>query len=356
MYFAGVNRGVSFTKAGFYTTGLVLLLGFVATGSGYNGLFVAVGYGLSVLTISGLLSERIMKHYEFVGLRETRADAGEPFTIPMAVRNKSDSWHCFGMENLVLDRTPRFRLMPSTLPSLMEGRLLLVAPGESAEIPGRCSGLPRGVHRKFQVVQRTVYPFGLLTKFKVSPATTRITVLPRFDGALARKLTAEARSRVLAHLSDPDFHSHRRLTTRDSLRLVDWKKSAGRDPADWTVKVYESPARDFGVLVSVDWAALAASPSEAEYEAALSAARTACDVVRDIGRKLVLAAPAGGVITGHDACVDALAGAPAFASRAELPRLLAGSPPAPGWYLELVLSGAAPRWKASPVRLGEGGR
>src|SRR4051812_45616928 len=101
MYLSGANRGISFTKAGFYTTGMVLLLGFFATGSGYNGLFLALGFGLSFLLISGLLSEKTIQATEVTGISDAVAEAGAPFAVNFLVSNQNSSWYIFSVENLM---------------------------------------------------------------------------------------------------------------------------------------------------------------------------------------------------------------------------------------------------------------
>ena len=60
------------------------------------------------------------------------------------------------------------RLLDAELKAEMEARVLVLPPGRTQLVPGRCRGLARGWYREFFVVQRTLFPFGLISKFKVA--------------------------------------------------------------------------------------------------------------------------------------------------------------------------------------------
>jgi hypothetical protein len=45
------------------------------------------GFGLSLLVISGLLSERSMKYFRVLAIGNANAEAGEPFSLPIHVTN-----------------------------------------------------------------------------------------------------------------------------------------------------------------------------------------------------------------------------------------------------------------------------
>src|SRR6476659_4590958 len=109
MYFRGVNRGVTFTRPGFYLTGFVCLLGLFATSSGYNGFFLSLGFGLSILIISGLLSEKVMRSYECLGFSGATVEPGVPFSVTFRMRNRSADWVVLGADALVTLELPSFR-------------------------------------------------------------------------------------------------------------------------------------------------------------------------------------------------------------------------------------------------------
>jgi hypothetical protein len=351
MYLGGVNRGISFTKAGFYMTGLVLVLGFFATGSGYNGLFLALGFGLSFLVISGLLSEKTIRAADLEGVADAHADAGEPFTVTFQVCNTSPSWYVFGLENLVTTEMPKFRLLQPKIEALMEARLLVLPPGQSVSIPGRCQGLRRGWYHDFFIIQRTLFPFGLISKFKVARLSANIWVLPPRDPELGLAFGHELQRRMAGQPNEHEFHSHRRLTPHAPMHALDWKKNASLPPEEWIMKTYESPATEFGICVEPDWTAIQLLNDEAEYEKALSRLRTVCEVVGQSGKPLALRGGNGRSIFGYDACLEAIVRAPQFSSRAEAGNWPMAGRSRAGWYLRLRLSPRSHTLEREPVRL-----
>lgn len=318
MYFKGVNRGMSFTKAGVYTTGLVMLLGFLATSSGSNAFFIALGFGLSLLTISGLLSERSMKHFRFERLQAVTAEAGKPFSVPFTVRNASRSWFLFGVESLAMIRLPRFRLLNAKLAADMEARLLSLPPGETREVSGRCRGLARGFYERFYIVQRTLFPFGLISKFKVSEVGAAISILPALDLDFVEAIARELFDPAQGHQPEQEFHSHRPMNPRDSKRSMDWKKNAGKPKEQWVVRTYHSVGDPTRVRIRCDWRYLTSCADETAYETFLCRVRSACEAVARSGRTPALELQDGSYLLSMQTVLDRLMRLPAFRNRASL--------------------------------------
>lgn len=350
MYYKSVNRGVFLTSPGRYTIGLVMALGLIAIASSYNGIYLAVSLGMSILIVSGLLSEKVMRYYELVDVAPVIAEPHTPFSVRFRASNQSDELNLYGIENLVLppsDVLPR--ITEKTVP-LMRSIVVTLTPASNAEVSGTCSGLPRGLYKEFTVLQRTLYPFGLLAKFKLSELSTHISILPGYDETLANRLREEIQRRITGNGIDQQFHSHRPYTARDSLRDVDWKKSAGREQGSWVLKVYESFVEDFGILLSLDWSVAANCPDEASYELHLTRLRTVCEVVRETGRRLLLSDDEMVFWSGYDACVAALVQAPKFEDR-HLGIVVPATEITPGAYLQLSVGSPNPVWGKEPVRV-----
>lgn len=344
MYFKNVNRGMSFTKAGVYTTGLVMLLGFLATSSGSNAFFIALGFGLSLLTISGLLSERSMKHFRFERLQAATAEAGKPFSVPFTVHNASRSWFLFGVESLAMIRLPRFRLLNAKLASDMEARLLSLPPGETREVIGRCRGLARGFYDRFFVVQRTLFPFGLISKFKVSEVVAAISILPALDLPFVEAIARELVDPSHGHQPEQEFHSHRPMNPRDSKRSLDWKKNAGKPKEQWVVRTFYSVGDPTRVRVRCDWSYLTQCRDEAAYEGFLSRVRSACEAVARSGRSPALELQDGSYLLSLQSVIDRLMRLTAFADRAEL-GVVGGGEPLAGGGPVLVVSSHHHEWR-----------
>lgn len=351
MYYRSVNRGVFLTSPGKYTIALVLALGFIAIASSYNGIYLAVSLGMAILIVSGLLSEKVMKHYKLEKLLPVIAEPRTPFSIRMTATNESREVTLYGVENLVIPAPEKTPKISERLTPLMRATVLVLPPGRSQEVSGTCFGLTRGFYSDFLVVQRTLFPFGLLAKFKLSRISARVMILPSFDEKLADLLRDEMQRRIAGLGIDQQFHSHRPFTSRDSLRSVDWKKSAGRLQQNWVIKVFESFIEEFGVLLELDWDVARLLPAEEGYERHLSRLRTACDIVQESGRRLAITDGLGRIWDGYDECVATLIRAPKFAERRKTRPTASNSLSSlPGTFVRLSITTEVPQWGATHVR------
>lgn len=352
MYYQGVNRGLFVTTPGKYTVALVMALGFIAIASGYNGIYLSVSLGFAVLIISGLLSEKFMYHYELESIEGVLAEPRTPFSVNFRVSNLSPDISIYGIENWILEKTPKLPRIREKMKPLMQATVLLLEPGSSKQVTGQCLGMERGLYREFTALQRTLYPFGLLAKFKLSTIPADIAILPAFDETLAAALRESLGRRLSGTGLETQFHSHRPYSQRDSRRFVDWKKSAGREPSEWVLKVFESFTEDFGVYLDPCWDWTGALTDEVQYEGQLSALRTACEIVRECGRRLVLPTERG-LVSGYEASVRALVEAPRLALRGSGLPGVASSKPVSGIYWRLQLRGREFGWSTEPIHVEE---
>ncbi len=340
MYYKSVNRGISFTKSGTYTLCFVMLLGILAAASGYNSLFLALAFGSGLLITSGLLSERSIKPIEVFGQQRTFAEAESAFRLKVMIKNANKKSPLFGTEVVVTEKIPRFRLFHPELPAIGLSHFLRLIAGEErlALIP--CTGLARGIYRELPLVLRTIYPFGLISKFKVSTVPAPLIVYPKVDGAFQNQLLQELRSAMVAGQSHPEFHSHRNYLSEDSARKIDWKKSAGKGITDWSIKVFFTPAENFLFVVSPDWGQIATSPGTVQREIFLSRVLTACETLCIQAPQFFLRLPHGaGFLQGAESVREYLADYPALSPHsASLPA---------HQLLNLVVQMNSHRWESS---------
>ena len=315
MYYKSVNRGLSLTAPGFYTIALVLTMGLMAIGSGYNAIYLSLSLGMAILIISGLLSEKVMKNFKVRELRKVTAEPHTPFMMHLQVENTSNELFLYGIENVLVNEIPKLSTFSTKIPYLMKSTVMVLEPGAVDVVAGQCQGLSRGIYREFNIIQRTVYPFGLLTKFKISQVKTQISILPEFKEALAVVLRAELQRRISGRDQDREFHSHRGYLSSDPIRYIDWKKSAGRLPQEWVLKEYESQVDEFGVLLEPDWDGIIQAPDDIRYEAYISRLRTACDVVNEVGRKVALIGRHHELVMGYENVIRLLVGTPTYTDR-----------------------------------------
>jgi uncharacterized protein (DUF58 family) len=224
VYYRSVNRGAFLTPQGRYTVALVFALGLLAIGSGYNGIYLAFSLGISILVISGLISEKIMRHFQIRSVKEVRAEANTPFVLHFEVENGSDERVLYGIENVFLEDWPKIGKLGMKMKPLALANVISLEPEQKKMVAAHFQGLPRGKYRRFLVLQRTPYPFGLLSKFKFSEVEAQVSIFPLWDEKFAEALRRQIQHRMLGDDKDRQFHSHRPFTTRKMVT----KRSIGK--------------------------------------------------------------------------------------------------------------------------------
>ena len=315
MYYRRVNRGLSFTKPGLYSFGLVLLIGMIAVTTGINGLYVFLSAGLGGFIISGLLSERAMRSCNVTSVSAAMADADAPFTLTFTVENVSSWFTVFALQTFFMLKAPKFRLISAPPAALAAVKLGRVPPAAQLIFTAPCEGMPRGRHLKILAMQQTSFPFGILEKYKLHEVAASLTVAPRVDPAFLDELRHAVLRRLAAQDAEKEFFSHRAYVARDAIKDVDWKKSAARPTSDWVVKQYRAPAAAAPLCLDAAWDAALGLADERGYEAYLAQVRTALKVFEESQRRYYLDLGQGLCLSGYDVCLAALAGAPAFADR-----------------------------------------
>lgn len=307
MYYSTVNRGVVITGPGRWTIALIMVLGLIAIASGFNGVYLSLSVGSAILVVSGVLSERFMKSYFLESISSVTAEPRSPFTLEALARNRDSKTVVYGMENLFYTRDPKWGVFREDKGFSARSLSFVLRPGRSVKVTGQCSGLERGLYDNWRVVQRTLYPFGLVSKFKVGRVSGEVIVLPAFDDEFASQVWRSIRSQFESSDSESEFHSHRQYQAWDPIRHVDWKRSAGRRETDWVVKSRQTQASRLPVLVCAPAGWL---QSATTLEAHLSRLRTAVDVVAASGREVGLEIPGVCKVAGLGNAQKALAAWP----------------------------------------------
>lgn len=256
--FDGVVR---ITRLGFYWLAFTLFLGLAAANTGNNSLYISLALVLGSLLLSGILSWRGLRnvHVEFVS--SDVAWAGAPVRGELRVTNSSN-WIS---PRDVLILSPQFdspvlidevkkrsdNIVPATLLFERRGHVML----QSVELYCR-------------------YPFGLFLKRRIVPLEGELIVLPRLLSQseippVTPRLTGAATPYDRMGYGS-DVFGFREYLPGDSLRMVNWKKSAriGR----WILRLPQSEGE--GTLhVAVD-PYLPSSSARDALEEAISRAAT----------------------------------------------------------------------------------
>jgi uncharacterized protein (DUF58 family) len=209
---------LSVTRTGRTYLVLTFGVGFGALNTGNNLLYLVLGLMLSMIIVSGVLSERALRHLRLRRLGADAAWAGEPFAFRWAVSR---------------DKGPSFALTLSEedAPVTGAGRLAYLAPGEEQVVRANLQAERRGPVRLSGVKVTTTFPLGLFAKSRVFPLEGELLVYPRRGFACADP--KDAGVGPLGDAGDPrrgggdgDLLGLRELREGEDARRVHWRKSA----------------------------------------------------------------------------------------------------------------------------------
>jgi uncharacterized protein (DUF58 family) len=324
-------RRLRFSRAGALFTCGTLLLGFAAIGTGNNLLYLVLGAMLGFITLSGWLSEQMIRRVE-VRRRPPRAiTAGHPARIAYEVRNAKRRLPSLAVE-----------VGESALPG--RAWVASVEPGETAVARAEVTFTTRGVFPLDIVTLATSFPFGLFRKERDVEIPGEAVGWPRHDLPLREPRPAGERVRRAGESyagaagARGEYRGLRPYRAGDDPRDVHWRTTAR--VGDPVIREYERD-RSRALWICLD---VRAEPGDLAEQAVEIAASLAGAASRR-GEPFALATADARVSPGTGAAqlervLDALARARV---RADAPRL---QPPVPPRECVLVTAhgGARGAW------------
>jgi len=280
-------RRLTMTTGGKFFVLLTLTVGFGAINTGNNLLFLLMGMLLSLITVSGLLSEAVLRSIHASRKLPARLVAGQETACTYIVKNASDS-PSLSLE--IADLTATALAGPAALDSRRlglfrhpwwkvwkksqnEGRALASAyavriePKSVTEIEGAVNFPVRGRFRLEHVTALTRFPFGLFEKSREWDSEQEVLVEPSpldeesWRGALLSRL-----GEVDTHKEGPgeEFFGLREFREGEDARAIHWKSSARRN----TLLVRETERRHHRrvVVVVLDRAPAPTGPDYDRFE------------------------------------------------------------------------------------------
>lgn len=213
------KRSLRFTREGKYFVAITVGVGFAAINTGNNLLFLVLGMQLSMILVSGVLSEHTLR-----GLRPERSlpepiFAGRAFLTGISLRNSKTRLPSFSIQ--VKDRAEK-------LPS-KRCYFLKVPAGQTQHTSYRTELARRGWHDYTHLELTTRFPFSFFAKTRSLTAAERVLVLPRVH------LVAQLPPQVQGLLGSASLHRKgtgqeffglRAYVPGDPVRSVHWKRSA----------------------------------------------------------------------------------------------------------------------------------
>lgn len=171
---SGTTRGLRFTREGRIFVLVTLGVGAAAVNSGNNLLYLVLGLMLSLILVSGVLSDLVLAGIEGARVLPARAFAGGPALVEIVLHNDKARLPSFSLEvedkaeGLTTDRRCYF--------------LKVEASGEQRATYRR--DLPRRGRVVFSALRiSTRYPFGLFDKWRLLPLSGELIVFPEVDGS-----------------------------------------------------------------------------------------------------------------------------------------------------------------------------
>lgn len=277
-----MQKRLALTRGGFVFLGVTVLFGVAAINTGTNLLYLILAMLLSLIVLSGILSELVV-----TGLRISRrlppyVFAGEEFRVGVALANPRRATPSLALE--IRESSGLFGGGPGAGAD-GEGPAAFVFrldPGERRVVSYAATLPRRGVYPLTGFTIATKFPFGFFVKFKRAELPAEIVVYPA-----PRELAPETvralgqaqdapRPRMFHHSPD-EFRATRDYRLGDNPRWIHWRSTARRRRL--VVKEFEPRATRTSAVV------LDADPGESGREEA--AARAALDRGTTLAASLV---------------------------------------------------------------------
>ena len=266
----GPPRRLKFTREGRVFVLVTVGVGAAAVNTGNNLLYLVLGFMLSLIVLSGILSEVVLRHVAVKRHLPRRAFAGTPCLVELELSNAKTRFPSYSVE---LEEVREGDAAPRVY-------FLKVAPGAREVRAYSHRPARRGTMKLTQLNLRTRYPFGLFEKWRVIDLEDELLVYPAIDGdpsgARARpKSGPDAPSPRLGPGSE--VAGLREYVSGDDARAIHWRRSA----ALGRVVVRERQrdvARKLTIVVDEGCPHGAGEAWDAQLEATISrAARAAAD-------------------------------------------------------------------------------
>jgi uncharacterized protein (DUF58 family) len=213
------RRRLRFTREGKLFVFVTLGLGFAAVNTGTNLMYLVFGFMLSLIVLSGVLSEHVLRALTVERRLPQRAVAGEPALIELSVRNGKQRLVSYSVE--IEDQAESDE-------NLRRCYFLKIPPqGEQAasyrRVPRR-----RGVMRFTGFSIATRFPFALFEKSRDVELVSELLVYPRpIPAALPDALFKEQGERsASARGRGTETRELREYRQDDEVRMIHWRRSA----------------------------------------------------------------------------------------------------------------------------------
>ncbi len=213
-------RRLKFTREGKFFVGITLGVGFAAINTANNLLYLLLGLLLSLIVVSGIMSELSLQGLTVVRRLPARSQVGRPHLVEIEVFNHKRRVPSYAIE--VEDLRAR-------QPADKRCFFLKISPKSAQVAAYRRTPLRRGrdVHVGFRIATR--FPFGLFEKSREVTAPGELIIYPAVDAVQlpAPQLgRAPGTAHVVGRGHGEDFLGLKLMRAGDDPRDIHWRKSA----------------------------------------------------------------------------------------------------------------------------------
>lgn len=213
------RRRLTFTREGKLFVFVTLALGFAAVNTGTNLMYLMFGFMLSLIILSGVLSEHALRQLRVVRRLPTRAFAGEPSLVEIGVTNLKRRLVSYSIE--VTDQA-------LSQPNDRRCYFLKVAPGSEQSTSYRRVAARRGLMRFGGFRLSTRFPFALFEKWRELDGEGELLVYPALlphpftEGAAQEEGDQAGTSRGRG----TETRELRDYRSGDEMRAIHWRRTA----------------------------------------------------------------------------------------------------------------------------------
>ncbi|MBK9070815.1 MAG: DUF58 domain-containing protein [Myxococcales bacterium] len=212
-------RQLTFTREGKWITFLAIAIGIAAINTGNNLLYLLVGWLLSFIVASGVLSEWALRDVEIERRLPSMVFAGEPVVIELTAHNRHGSRAAYSLE--VTDVVDGAALDKRCY-------VLRIAAAGAQTLTYSHIFTQRGLHHISGVRLATRFPFGFFHKTRIIALPEQIMVLPARVQvrALPPRPTRRGETSASKIGRDGEFYGIREQRLGDDRRSIHWSSTA----------------------------------------------------------------------------------------------------------------------------------
>jgi len=214
-------RSLSVTTEGKWYIGILLMVGIAAINTGNNLLYLVVAMMLSIIIVSGFLSESSLRSVRVKRELPRHIYKGQPAMARLKLSNRK-SWF------------PSFSIFSAELP--VEGvasertYTLKLRPGAEAAKATRYTFTRRGVVVLPGVKLTTRFPFSIFVKGKVEEVADRVVVYPSVDAKVRHQVSGtggiNGQESTRFKGTGGALYGLREYTLTDDARFIHWRSAA----------------------------------------------------------------------------------------------------------------------------------